>query len=59
MLPKARYAVNPSRREAYSIFVAETLAVGTPAMVSIKVAENLKAETKPLHVELVIAEKSL
>ena len=58
LLSKARYAINPSKHEAYSIFIAETLAIGTPAIVSKEIAENLEAETKPFHEELVIAEKA-
>ncbi|RLG74657.1 MAG: glycosyltransferase family 1 protein, partial [Thermoprotei archaeon] len=55
---KARYAINPSRHEAFSIFAAEALAIGTPAIVSREIAENLEAETKPFHRELVIVEKA-
>lgn len=58
LLSKARYAVNPSRHEAYSIFIAETLAIGTPAIVSREIAENLEAEAKPFHRELVVSEKA-
>ncbi|WP_440059999.1 hypothetical protein ACSU1N_02260 [Thermogladius sp. 4427co] len=38
-----KYAVNPSSREAFSIFVAEALAMGVPAIVSREIAENLNA----------------
>jgi glycosyltransferase involved in cell wall biosynthesis len=55
LLAGARYAVNPSSQEAYSIFAAEALAMGVPAVVSPKVAENLAAERKPLGDGLVVA----
>jgi len=55
LLAGARYAVNPSRQEAYSIFVAEALAMGVPAVVTPEVAENLAAERKPLGDSLVVA----
>ena len=55
LLAGARYAVNPSRQEAYSIFAAEALAMGVPAVVSSEVAENLAAEQKPLRDGLVVA----
>ena len=59
LLSKARYAINPSKHEAYSIFIAEALAIGTPAIVSSEIAENLMAQTKPFFEKLVIAEKAL
>jgi glycosyltransferase involved in cell wall biosynthesis len=55
LLAGARYAVNPSRHEAYSIFAAEALAMGVPAAVTPEVAENLAAEQKPLGDGLVVA----
>jgi len=55
LLAGARYAVNPSRQEAYSIFAAEALAMGVPAAVSPEVAENLAAEQKPIGDGLVVA----
>ena len=55
LLAGARYAVNPSRQEAYSIFAAEALAMGVPAVVTPEVAENLAAEQKPLGDGLVVA----
>lgn len=58
LLSKARYAINPSRHEAFSIFVAEALAMGVPAIVSKEIAENLEAETKPFQGDLVVAEKA-
>jgi len=53
LLAGARYAVNPSRHEAYSIFAAEALAMGVPAAVSPEVAENLQAEAEPFRGGLV------
>jgi glycosyltransferase involved in cell wall biosynthesis len=41
LLANARYAVNPSTREAYSIFIAEALAIGTPSYVSKTIAQIL------------------
>jgi glycosyltransferase involved in cell wall biosynthesis len=55
LLTGARYAVNPSRQEAYSIFAAEALAMGVPAAVTPEVAENLAAEQKPIGDGLVVA----
>jgi glycosyltransferase involved in cell wall biosynthesis len=55
LLTGARYAVNPSRHEAYSIFAAEALAMGVPAVVTPEVAENLAAEQKPIGDGLVVA----
>ncbi|MFZ8808595.1 MAG: glycosyltransferase family 4 protein [Pyrobaculum sp.] len=40
LLAGARYAVNPSRHEAYSIFAAEALAMGVPAITTSEVAKN-------------------
>jgi len=58
LVSRARYAINPSKHEAFSMFTAGTLDMGTPAIVSKKIAENLKAEAKPLVRDLVIAEKA-
>jgi hypothetical protein len=58
LVSRARYAINPSKHEAFSMFTADTLAMGAPAIVSKKIAENLKAEAKPLVRDLVIAEKA-
>jgi glycosyltransferase involved in cell wall biosynthesis len=58
LLSRARYAINPSKHEAFSIFTAEALAIGTPAIVSKEIAENLEAQTRPLARDLVIAEKA-
>ena len=55
LLTGARYAVNPSRHEAYSIFAAEALAMGVPVAVTPEVAENLAAEQKPIGDGLVVA----
>jgi len=55
LLAGARYAVNPSKHEAYSIFAAEALAMGVPAAVTPEVAENLAAEQKPIGDGLVVA----
>ncbi len=53
LLAGARYAVNPSRQEAYSIFAAEALAMAVPTITSSEVAENLQAEAEPFRVGLV------
>jgi len=58
MLSEARYAINPSRHEAYSIFIAEALAIGTPSIITREIAENIEAETKSFDKELVITEKA-
>jgi len=53
LLAGARYAVNPSRHEAYSIFAAEALAMGVPTITTPEVAENLQAEAEPFRSGLV------
>jgi len=58
LLSKAKYAVNPSKHEAYSVFTAEALAIGVPAIVSKEIAKNIEAESKPFNNELVLAEKA-
>jgi len=58
LLSKARYAVNPSKHEAYSIFTAEALAMGVPAIVSREIAKNLEAKSKPFNKELVFVVKA-
>jgi len=58
LLAGARYAINPSRHEAYSIFTAEALAIGTPAIITKEIAENLNTETQYLNEQLVIALKA-
>jgi len=58
MLSEARYAINPSRHEAYSIFIAEALAIGTPSIITREIAENIEAETKSFGKQLVITEKA-
>jgi glycosyltransferase involved in cell wall biosynthesis len=59
LVSRARYAINPSKHEAFSIFAAEALAIGAPAIVSKEIAENLGAPVKPLTKDLVIAEKAV
>jgi len=59
LISRARYAINPSKHEAYSIFIAEALAIGTPAIITKEIAENLETQTKPFTIKnLVIAEKA-
>jgi len=58
MLSEARYAINPSRHEAYSIFIAEALAIGTPSIITREIAENIEAETKSFNKKFVITEKA-
>jgi glycosyltransferase involved in cell wall biosynthesis len=41
MLSEARYTINLSRHEAFSILTAEALAMGTPATISREIAENI------------------
>jgi glycosyltransferase involved in cell wall biosynthesis len=55
LLAGARYAVNPSKQETYSIFAAEVLAMGVPAVITPEVADNLAAEQRPLGDGLVVA----
>jgi glycosyltransferase involved in cell wall biosynthesis len=58
LVSRARYAINPSKHEAFSIFTAEALAMGTPAIVSKEIAENLEAQAKPFTKDLVIVENA-
>jgi glycosyltransferase involved in cell wall biosynthesis len=58
LVSRARYAINPSKHEAYSILTAEALAMGTPAIISKEIAENLEAQARPLTKDLVAAEKA-
>jgi glycosyltransferase involved in cell wall biosynthesis len=58
LLSRARYAINPSKHEAFSMFTAEALAMETPAIVSKEIAENLEALARPLVKDLVVAEKA-
>jgi Glycosyltransferase len=53
LLAGARYAVNPSKQEAYSIFAAEALAMAVPTITTSEVAENLQAEAEPFRGGLV------
>ena len=52
------YVINPTRHEAYGIFIAEALAIGTPSIITREIAENIETETKSLNKELVITEKA-
>jgi glycosyltransferase involved in cell wall biosynthesis len=58
LVSRARYTINPSKHEAFSIFTAEALAIGTPAIVSREIAENLEAQAKSFTKDLVIAENA-
>jgi glycosyltransferase involved in cell wall biosynthesis len=58
LVSRARYAINPSKHEAFSIFTAEALAIGTPAIISREIAENLEAQAKPFVKDLVVVEKA-
>jgi len=58
LVSRARYAINPSKHEAFSIFAAEALAMGTPAIISREIAENLEAQAKPFVKDLVVVEKT-
>ena len=48
LLSDAKYAVNLSVNEAYSIFIAEALAIGVPCIASTTIAKALNAETQKL-----------
>jgi glycosyltransferase involved in cell wall biosynthesis len=58
LVSRARYAINPSTHEAFSIFTAEALAIGTQAIISREIAENLEAQAKPFIKDLVVVEKA-
>jgi hypothetical protein len=55
---RARHAINSSKHKAFSMFTAEALALGTPAIVSKEIAENLEAQAKPLTKDLVMVERA-
>ena len=55
---KARYAINLSKHEAYSIITAEALAMGVPVIASREIAENLEAESNPFNEELALVIKA-
>jgi glycosyltransferase involved in cell wall biosynthesis len=59
LLTGARYAVNPSRHEAYSIFAAEALAMGVPTITTPEVAKNLVAEQTPFRYGLVLVTRAM
>jgi len=59
LLAGARYAVNPSRLEAYSVFAAEALAMGVPTITTPEVAENLVAEQTPFRYGLVLVTRAM
>jgi glycosyltransferase involved in cell wall biosynthesis len=59
LLAGARYAVNPSRQEAYSIFAAEALAMGVPTITTPEVAENLVAEQTQFRYGLVLVTRAM
>jgi Glycosyltransferase len=59
LLAGARYAVNPSRYEAYSIFAAEALAMGVPTITTPEVAENLVAEQTPFRYGFVLVTRAM
>jgi len=53
LIAGARYAVNPSRQEAFSIFAAEALAMGVPTITTPEIAEALSARYVPFRDRLV------
>jgi len=59
LISQARYAINPSKQEAFGIFIAEALAIGTPAIISKEIAENIGAQIKPLSKDLVVTESAM
>jgi len=59
LLAGARYAVNPSKQEAYSIFAAEALVMGVPTITTPEVAENLVAEQTPFRYGLVLVTRAM
>jgi hypothetical protein len=58
LVSKARYVINLSKHVAFNIFTAEALAMGTQAIISREIAENLEARARPLVKELVVAKKT-
>jgi len=54
-IANALAVINPSHHEAFSIFIAESLAIGTPAIVSCTIAKiykQVKTEPSPFLIEL-------
>ncbi len=58
LLAGARYAINLSARETFSVFVAEALTVGVPSIVSEVVAKALEAEIDGRMGDAVVATKA-
>lgn len=62
LLAKARYAINLSEYEAFSIFIAEALAMGTPCIISKTISKNLNIEeqgTNRLFDEIYLLHKAI
>lgn len=62
-LSRAKYAINPSEKEVFGLFIAEALTIGVPSIVSSHAAKALGAETAPLPElegldELVLVERA-
>jgi len=49
LLANAKYAINLSKHEAYSIFIAEAITIGTPVITSNTIAQTHKLTCKKLH----------
>jgi glycosyltransferase involved in cell wall biosynthesis len=49
LVSRARYAINPSKYEAFSIFIAEALAIGTPAIISKGYSRKPRSTNKAPH----------
>ena len=57
-LGRPRYVINLSRHDIFSAFLAEALAMKTPALTSREIAENLEVIAKFFNNELVVVEKA-
>jgi hypothetical protein len=59
LVSRARYAINPSKHEAFSMFTADTLAMGAPAIVSKKDSREPKSRGKATSKRLGYSRKSI
>lgn len=49
LLTNAKYAINLSKHEAYSVFIAEAMTIGVPIIVSSTIAQTQKLTCKKLY----------
>ena len=54
LLSNARYAINLSQHESFSLFTAEAITIGVPTITSREIVENLEAIAKPFKRDLFV-----